>query len=654
MFKRILIANRGEIAVRIIRTCRKLGIKTVAVYSEADRRALHVLEADEGVHIGRSAAADSYLNVETIIAAAVRTGAEAVHPGYGLLSENPALADACTEAGLVFVGPPAQVMRVMGDKSAARRLVASRGVLTIPGYDDDGQLPADLLKHANEMGFPIMVKAAMGGGGRGMRLVDSADRFEDALDSARREAERAFGDGRLLLERVVSGRHVEIQVLADQHDNIIHLGERDCSVQRRHQKIIEESPSPAVDDALRRKLGEAALQVAGAVGYTNAGTVEFLLAEDGVFYFLEMNTRLQVEHGVTELVTGLDLVALQLAIASGEALPFSQEDVALTGHAVECRVYAEDPQKGYLPSPGRITHLELPSGDGIRNDSGVYEGDEVTTYYDPMIAKVLAWGDGRKQALDRMAHALSLYRVGGVHTNLALLSAVIASPDFRDGNVTTDFLDTRWDPRDLAVSPPLDALIGGFAAVVFGVGAGGDPWLQAGAWRAGVSHVDLRYSGAAHSLTGRRVPGSRNEWIVNLDDREHAIRVSVSSREQLVIEIDGRTITVSSRRLGAGLRVTTPEGTYHFDFLAGAQRAVRADAGVQRNLAAPMPGLVLKVLVRPGDTVRTHQVLVVIEAMKMEHAIEAPYDGIVKKVHCAEGGRVAEGSVLVELTMESA
>src|SRR5438034_898381 len=453
MFSRVLIANRGEIAVRIMRTCRDLGIETVAVYSDADRRALHVLEADSAVYIGASPPGESYLRIDSIVQAAVDSGAEALHPGYGLLSENPALAEACAEAGIVFIGPPPQAMRTMGDKSAARDLAASLEVPTVPGYHGAGQDIGVLQAEADKIGYPLMVKAALGGGGRGMRLVEAPDDLAGAVEGGRREAERAFGNGRLLLERAVQdARHVEVQVLADSLGSTVHLGERDCSVQRRHQKVVEETPSPAVDDDLRTRLGEAAATLAKAVSYQSAGTVEFLLGANGDFYFLEMNTRLQVEHGVTELVTGLDIVALQLAIASGDALPFEQNEVRFRGHAIECRVYAEDPLKGYLPSPGRVTAFETPSGEGIRNDVGTYAGDEVSTYYDPLLSKLLTWGRDRAEALRRMERAPAAYRVEGVHTNLPLLLALVAHPDFRTGKATKAVLDLHLSPEALALA----------------------------------------------------------------------------------------------------------------------------------------------------------------------------------------------------------
>jgi len=654
MFSRILIANRGEIAVRIMRTCRDLGIETVAVYSDADRRALHVLEADSAVYIGPSPATESYLRVDAIVRAALDSGAEALHPGYGLLSENPALPEACAEAGIVFVGPSAQAIRTMGDKSASRDLADSVGVPTIPGYHGANQDPDVLHVEAEKVGYPLMVKAALGGGGRGMRLVESPEELGAALESGQREAGRAFGDGRLLLERAVRGaRHIEVQVIADSLGNTVHLGERDCSVQRRHQKVIEETPSPAVDDEQRNRMGEAAVRIAKAVTYQSAGTVEFLLGADGEFYFLEMNTRLQVEHGVTELVTGLDIVALQFAIAAGERLPVSQDAVDAKGHAIECRVYAEDPLKHYLPSPGRIAALELPSGEGIRNDSGTYAGDEISTYYDPLLGKVLTWGKDRLEALHRMQGALAAYRVDGVHTNLPLLRAVIAHPAFRSGDTTTEFLESHLSPEVLVLAAAEEGLISAFGALALGISAGHDAWLADGPRRAG-GHMQLalRYDGLVQTIEGQRIAGSADEWLLNVQGHERRARFSKAAADRVVTEIDGRAWAAALRRTPQGLEVMASATAFRFEWASAERHAAHADSHRKRGLTAPMPGLVLKVLVRPGEKVRAHQTLIVLEAMKMEHNIEAPHDGTVKKVRCAEGGRVAEGAVLIEIEQD--
>jgi acetyl/propionyl-CoA carboxylase alpha subunit len=608
-----------------------------------------VLEADQAVHIGAPPAAESYLNIEAIVRAALDSEAEAVHPGYGLLSENAAFARACIDAGLVFVGPSPEAIRTMGDKSAARRLAAEHGVPTIPGYDGDGQGAPGMLKHAKKIGFPVMIKAAAGGGGRGMRLVESADRFAEAAESARREAERSFGDGRLILERaIVGGRHIEVQLLADTHGNAVHLGERDCSVQRRHQKVIEETPSPAVGEELRARMGDAALEIARAVNYSNAGTVEFLLDVSGDFYFLEMNTRLQVEHGVTELVTGLDLVELQLRIAGGEPLPFTQDRVARNGHAIECRIYAEDPAAGYLPSAGRITVFQPPSGDGIRNDPGTYPGDEISTFYDPMLAKLLAWGSDRAQAVERMQTALSAYRVEGVTTNISLLRSVLAHPSFQRGQAATDFLDRLGE--DAAGGPPVEAVLAAFGAVALGAGAPPGAWYTSGPWRAGGAvYLEIKHGSDVISVTGRRLPGSTDRWTVELADGTREARFTLAPGGRFVVELDSRSVVCLVTRSGSSIDVALGDRLFRFALAHKREQHAHVEGHRGKGLVAPMPGLVLRVLVREGEAVRTHQTLVVIEAMKMEHAIEAPHDGIVKKLHCAEGGRVTEGQLLVEL-----
>ncbi len=444
MFRKLLIANRGEIAVRIVRACRALGVATVALYSEADRRALHVRYADEAYPIGPALARDSYLRIDRILDAARRSGADAIHPGYGFLSENPAFAAACQEAGLTFVGPPASAIAAMGDKVAARRLMQGAGVPVIPGSGTD--LPdAEILAQAGRIGFPLFVKAAAGGGGKGMRLVESPGTLERALGAARREALKAFGDDRVYLERAIEGaRHVEIQVLADAHGQAIHLGERECSIQRRHQKLVEEAPSPAVDEALRQRMGQVAVRAAVAVGYANAGTLEFLLDRERNFYFLEMNTRLQVEHPVTEAITGLDLVKEQLRLAAGEPLRHRQEEITLRGWAIECRITAEDPFNGFLPASGRVIRLFQPSGPGIRLDSGIDEGLEISPFYDPLLAKLIAWGRDRDEAVQRLRGALREYRIVGLPTALPFHRWLMDHERFLSGAYDTSFLDEHF------------------------------------------------------------------------------------------------------------------------------------------------------------------------------------------------------------------
>jgi acetyl-CoA carboxylase, biotin carboxylase subunit len=442
MFKKILVANRGEIAVRVIRACREMGIVPVAVYSHADRSALHVRMATEAYPIGASPALESYLNIEKIIGVAKRCGADAVHPGYGFLSENASFAEACASARIKFIGPSPESMRIMGSKTTARREMEKNGVPCVPGNSRAVESFEDAAQIANKIGYPVMLKAAAGGGGKGMRLVREQQGLRPALEAAQSEAQRAFGDGGVYLEKaILNPRHIEIQILADEHGNTIHLGERECSIQRRHQKVLEESPSMMVDASLRKQMGKVAVEAAVAVGYTNAGTVEFLVDKDKKFYFLEMNTRLQVEHPVTELVTGLDLVQMQILITAGEKLSIRQEDVRFRGHAMECRIYAEDPDNQYFPSPGKITSLREPSGPGVRLDTGVYEGWTVPTDYDPLLAKLTAYGERRDQVVSRLLRALDETFVGGIQTNIALFKRILKDPDFRDGEIDTGYLD---------------------------------------------------------------------------------------------------------------------------------------------------------------------------------------------------------------------
>jgi acetyl-CoA carboxylase, biotin carboxylase subunit len=442
MFKKILIANRGEIAVRVIRACHEMGIAAVAVYSDVDRASLHVRKADEAYPIGAPAARESYLNIEKILHVAARSGADAIHPGYGFLSENAKFAEACAEAGVKFIGPAAAAMDAMGSKTQARQAMERAGVPIVPGTSRGLESFEQAEQIAGRIGYPLMLKAAAGGGGKGMRLVQNPQDLKSALEGARSEAERSFGDSEVYIEKaIINPRHIEMQLLADEHGAAVYLGERECSLQRRHQKVVEEAPSPIVDADMRKRMGEVAVRVAQAAGYTNAGTVEFLVDQQRNFYFLEMNTRLQVEHPVTELVTGLDLVHLQIRIAAGEALPFKQEDVNIRGHAIECRIYAEDPDNNYFPSPGKITLLLAPSGPGIRRDSGMYEGWTVPMDYDPLLAKLIGYGTNREQAISRLTRALNEYFVGGIKTNISLFRRILRHPDFRAAKLDTGFLD---------------------------------------------------------------------------------------------------------------------------------------------------------------------------------------------------------------------
>jgi acetyl-CoA carboxylase biotin carboxylase subunit len=487
MFTKILIANRGEIAVRVIRACREMGIPSVAVYSDVDRAALHVRKADEAYHLGPPAAAESYLNIPKIIDVAKRSGADAIHPGYGFLSENPRFAHACAEAGIKFIGPTAASMEMMGLKTRARQHMERARVPFVPGTSRSLESAEEAAQVAERIGYPVMLKAAAGGGGKGMRLVHSPEQLKSALEGAQSEALRAFGEGEVYIEKaIINPRHIEMQILADEHGNTVYLGERECSIQRRHQKVLEESPSPLVDPDMRCRMGEVAVRVAQAAAYSNAGTVEFLVDQHKNFYFLEMNTRLQVEHPVTELTTGLDLVHLQIRIAAGEKLPFTQDDVRLRGHAIECRVYAEDPDNNFFPSPGRISLLLLPSGPGIRRDSGMYEGWTVPIEYDPLLAKLIGYGTDRAQATSRLVRALSEYFVGGIKTNLSLFRRILEDEDFRAGRLDTGFLD-RLLARP-AGTPPAEAdatIVAAIAAGLFAVLEPGTPAQTSGVARDG-------------------------------------------------------------------------------------------------------------------------------------------------------------------------
>jgi acetyl-CoA carboxylase biotin carboxylase subunit len=478
MFRKILIANRGEIAVRVIRACREMGIQSVAVYSDVDRAALHVRKADEAYHLGPAAASESYLNIEKIIGVAKRADADAIHPGYGFLSENSRFAHACAEAGIKFIGPTAAAMEMMGSKTRARQNMEKAKVPFVPGTSRGVASPKEAAEAADKIGYPVMLKAAAGGGGKGMRLVQNPNELQAALETAQSEAQRAFGDGEVYIEKaIINPRHIEMQVLADEHGNTVYLGERECSIQRRHQKVLEEAPSPIVDPDMRQRMGEVAVRVAQAASYTNAGTIEFLVDQQKNFYFLEMNTRLQVEHPVTELTTGLDLVHLQIRIAAGEELPFTQQDVKLRGHAIECRIYAEDPDNNFFPSPGKITLLLAPSGPGIRRDSGMYEGWTVPIDYDPLLAKLIGYGTDRAQATSRLVRALNEYFVGGIKTNISLFRRILSDPNFAAGRLDTGYLD-----RLLAQAPaaaPDDARTAEVAAIAAGVFAVLDPGLEA-------------------------------------------------------------------------------------------------------------------------------------------------------------------------------
>jgi 3-methylcrotonyl-CoA carboxylase alpha subunit len=666
-FEKLLIANRGEIALRIIRACRALGISAVAVYSAADRGAPHVRVADEAFLIETAPSPGAvppspYLDARQIIAVARRAGAQAIHPGYGFLSERAHFARACREAGLVFVGPPAEVIELMGTKTAAKRLAESAGVPTVPGYTGDDQHPEVMRAEAERIGPPLLVKASAGGGGRGMRAVHDLVTFDESLESARREAQAAFGDGALFLEKLVERpRHVEVQVLADAHGSLVHLFERECSIQRRHQKIVEESPSPALSPEQRAAICADAVRLARAAGYVNAGTVEFLLDQDGRHYFLEMNTRLQVEHPVTEAVTGLDLVQLQLAVAAGAPLPFGQEDLTQRGHAIEVRVCAEDPAT-FLPTSGRLALFEPPSGSGIRSDAGVTSGDELSVHYDPMFAKLIVHASNRAAAVSLLRHALDDYVALGVTTNLPLLRAIAAHPAFASGNLHTAFLEETNLPAALE-SPGRTPTTAVIAAALYeslerqAAGPPQDPWDRYG-WQPHGRAAAARYTsgGDEHPLRLREETGA---WQVSAADGAYHARVMAFEPHALTLALAAPSPEPSERverfrvaRDGADLLVhwrgdahrVTPPAPPSLD-------AARASggAGSHAGLAAPMPGTVIKVHVEVGQQVAAHQPLLVLEAMKMEHTVSAPHAGVVRRLNVAPAELVAKGAVLVEL-----
>jgi 3-methylcrotonyl-CoA carboxylase alpha subunit len=660
-FQRLLIANRGEIAVRVIRACTVLGIRSIAVYSDADREALHVRLADEAHPIGSGSAAESYLHVERILEVAQTSGAQAVHPGYGFLSENAAFAEACAGAGLAFVGPAPEAMRLLGDKAAARRLAAAHGVPIVPGYDGSAQDDTTLSAEASRIGWPLLVKAAAGGGGRGMRVAASPDVLPDALAAARREARAAFGDDTLILERLVTGvRHVEVQILGDQHGGLIHLGERDCSVQRRHQKVIEESPGPGISPELRDSLGEAALRVARAAGYVGAGTCEFLVSQDSSFWFIEMNARLQVEHPVTEEVTGIDLVRAQLEIAAGKPVRWRQEEIALRGHAIECRLYAEDPARNDLPAPGRLSRFQPPDGPGLRHEIGYTDGDRVPPYYDTMLAKLIATGPDRATAIQRARAALDQYEIAGLPTNRVLLAWTLDHPTFQAGAVTTEFLEAERPALDAAPDAPPGALAAGVAFYLTPSTHGGD--LTPPDWRIAGQGV-ITFWLVSTDRTPLAVVADRDghrRWLVTASGERFMVSVSGLAGMVLVRPADDSTAAPTRYRVtvdapGQSIQVEEGDGgspRYHIRRApppGAGETGVRHATTGAHTLEAPMPGRVVRIAVSVGETVREHQPLVIVEAMKIEQVVAAPRDGIVSAIRCAEGEAVAGGQVLVEL-----
>jgi 3-methylcrotonyl-CoA carboxylase alpha subunit len=654
VFAKILIANRGEIACRVARTAQRLGIRTVALYTDADRQARHVKLADEARRI------ENYLDIAAVLAAARESRAEAIHPGYGFLAENPEFAAACRAARIVFIGPSPEAIAAMGDKAAAKRLMEKAGVPLVPGYHGEKQDAALLEKEAARIGFPLLIKPSAGGGGKGMRVVSERASFATALEAAKRESKSSFGDERVLIERYLERpRHIEMQVFGDTHGNVVHLFERDCSVQRRHQKVLEEAPAPGMNEKLRREMGEAALAAARAIAYTGAGTVEFIAEQDGRFYFMEMNTRLQVEHPVTEMITGLDLVEWQLRVAAGETLPVLQKDLSFKGHAIEARIYAEDPQRDFLPATGRILHLEFPrENPHIRIDTGIEPGAEITPWYDPMIAKLIVWGASRLSALTRLRQALAQVEIAGVATNVAFLRRVAASRAFGAGELDTGLIERNRAElflkseitKEMLTAAAFAELAEEERAAHERAAASGDPyspWHRVDGWRLNEdSHHDFVFlDGETHHPV--RLLFLENGLQIAVDGHTQTLSGERLPDDRLLVSLDGHAFKARAVRDGRDWHVFC-EGDYRRlslkQDLAGQDEGARAG-----SLAAPMPGKIIQVLAKVGAKVRKGEPLLILEAMKMEHTITAPADGVVKEVHYAAGEQVLEGVELITL-----
>ena len=659
MFKKILIANRGEIACRVAATARRLGIRTVAVYSQADAQSQHVAMCDESVLIGPAPAKESYLKMERIISAARDTGAEAIHPGYGFLSENEAFAAACEASSVVFIGPPVSAIRAMGSKSAAKALMEKARVPLVPGYHGERQESDFLRQQADAIGYPVLLKASAGGGGKGMRIVERSEDFEAALASCKREAINSFGDDRVLVEKYLQRpRHIEIQVFADTQGNYVYLFERDCSVQRRHQKVLEEAPAPGMTPERRQAMGEAAVNAARAVGYVGAGTVEFIANQDGSFYFMEMNTRLQVEHPVTELITGTDLVEWQLRVAAGEPLPLQQQDVRIDGHAIEARIYAENPEKGFLPSTGTLLHLRLPDAVNfaqghVRIDAAVRQGDAITTHYDPMIAKLIVHGDDRSQALARMQQALNTIEIVGPSTNVAFLSRLMATPAFAGAELDTGLIERHhallFPPADAV---PVEMLALWLAKLMASDTARHDPWDSVQGWRLNGSYRrTLRFECDDQDFE-LNLEYSRDGWRMTTQSQQALLNHIAIDQADVSIQIDGRHLSG---------RVVRDDDRFHV-FWQGQHRVISwsdpiAHAGESESeggrLTAPMPGKIVQLMVDEGASVKKGAPLLIMEAMKMEHTISAPANGKVEALNYAVGDQVAEGAQLLSFAPEA-
>ena len=658
MLKKILVANRGEIACRVFATAKKMGIATVAVYSDADRDALHVQMADEAVHIGPSVSAESYLVIDKIVQACLDTGADAVHPGYGFLSENSKFRDALDAAGIIFIGPGKKAIESMGDKITSKLIAQKAGVTCIPGYTDVVRDADHALEVCAEIGYPVMLKASAGGGGKGMRVAMNEDECRDGFERATNEARSSFGDTRIFIEKYIQQpRHIEIQVMADGHGSVIYLGERECSIQRRHQKVIEEAPSPFLNEATRQKMGEQSCALARAVDYQSAGTVEFIADADMNFYFLEMNTRLQVEHPVTELVTGQDLVELMIRVAAGEELPLTQQDVSLTGWAMESRVYAEDPFRNFLPSVGRLVRYSEPEGEGVRVDSGVYEGGEVSIFYDPMIAKLITYGEDRSQSIDRMVDALDNYYIRGVNHNISFLNALMVHPRFIAGDLSTNFI--------------ADEFPDGFNADLV---AQADPAIALVVLGAVNQLEEERASLLSNQLTGHEHVANR-DWVVMVGDQQSTVSVELTESGYLVslgnsdyqvetnwslgeplfkADVNGKDISVQVERSAKGYRLLYRGAEINAQILSpkaallSAHMVYKAPADMSKFLLSPMPGLLVKMAVKEGQEVKEGEELAVVEAMKMENSLRAVQDGIVGKISAVEGGSLMVDEIILE------
>ncbi|CAM2948526.1 acetyl/propionyl/methylcrotonyl-CoA carboxylase subunit alpha [Legionella worsleiensis] len=650
MFNKILIANRGEIACRIIKTARSMGIHSVAIYSSADKNSLHVQLADSACYVGEAVAKDSYLNIDHIIQAAKDSGAEAIHPGYGFLSENPGFAKACEEAGIVFIGPSIEALDAMASKQLAKQLLEKTNVPLTPGYHGKDQSEDRLLAEAKKIGFPVLIKAANGGGGKGMRAVHNESEFSACLAGAKRESLASFADDTMIIEKLLlNPRHVELQIIADNHGSVVHLFERDCSIQRRHQKIIEEAPAPNLTDSLRRRLADAACEVARSINYRGAGTVEFLVDSQEQFYFMEMNTRLQVEHPVTEMITGIDLVAWQFKIAANQPLPLAQNDIKAKGHAIECRIYAEDPFNGFIPSIGQLNFLQEPNGEGIRIDTGVRVNSHITMYYDPMIAKLIAWGNNRGEALQRLSQALGHYYIGGVKTNIPFLQAICQHPKFTQAELSTDFLTQEH----IELSTPNWHLALRLAVAydyLQTVHSVGDPLLKdTFAWQMHIqSHWVWRYQHDGDITEVYVTPIDKQSFKLKLADNEEFISANCNDN-LLQVELNQHHYQVTVDNKERNLTLYSSQGQINIERF----RWNKLDAHASQHkgqLTAPMPATVVAILKKAGEQVKAGDRLIILEAMKMEHTIHAPVDGILADVFYTVGAQVSEGAELLSLS----